>query len=222
MGITYLSHPLDENTPSYANRDEVILKAKSSISDGETANTTDIRITNNHIGTHIDVPKHFYDKGRTLTDVHPKEWFFKNPVLIDIPCEEGRLISDEDFAKAKIDKDVDFLILRTGFENFRLQDKYWNGYPGISEKACIYLRNNFNNLRAIGFDFISLTSPLFKEEGKKAHLSFLDESSDRGIFIIEDMKIAHLAESPEKVIVAPLLLNNGNGGPVTIIVYQDA
>lgn len=219
MEITYLSHPIDESTPSYGNRDEIILKAKSSISDGETANTTDIRITNNHIGTHIDVPKHFYDNGRTLTDVHPKEWFFENPTLIDIPCERGRLISEEDFMKANVHKNTDFLILRTGFEKFRLQDKYWNGYPGISEEACIYLRENFKNLRAIGFDFISLTSPLFKEEGKKAHLSFLDESSGRGIFIIEDMKIAHLNKNPEKVIISPLLLDNGNGGPVTIFAF---
>ena len=163
MHVQYLSHPLSEDTPSYGNRDKVILETKSSISEGDTSNTTDFRLTNNHIGTHIDVPKHFYDSGSTLTDVSPEDWIFNSVNLIDIPCENGRLIEKDDFESIRIKENVDFLIIRTGFEKMRKEDKYWNAYPGISEETCEYLRENFKQLRAVGFDFISLTSPLFKE-----------------------------------------------------------
>lgn len=220
MIVKYLSHALSTNTPSYGNRDEVILDPKSSIANGDTSNTTDFRLTNNHIGTHIDVPNHFYDKGSTITDISPTQWLFSKVNIIELPCLEARLISVKDFQAKNIDADTDLLLIRTGFENFRNENIYWNGYPGISEKACIYLRKEFLNLRAIGFDFISLTSPLFKEEGLKAHLSLLNEDLSRPIFIIEDMKLSTLKGNPTHVIVAPLLIDDGNGGPATIFSLQ--
>lgn len=217
MKVKFLSHPLSSDTPSYGDRDEVVLLPKSSISNGDTSNTTDFRLTNNHIGTHFDVPKHFYDDGSTITDISPDLWLFFNVCLIDIPCEQGRLIEVSDFESVIIKSDTDLLLIRTGFENFRNEDKYWNGYPGISENACEYLRSKFEILRAVGFDFISLTSPLFKEQGKKAHLSFLNEKDRRPIYIIEDMKLSVLTSDPDNVIVAPLLIDKGNGGPVTVL-----
>lgn len=217
MKVSYLSHPLTTDTPSYGNRDEVILDQKSSISAGDTSNTTDLRLTNNHIGTHFDVPNHFYENGKTITDIDPSDWFFEKIEIIDIECENGRLINEEDFKAHEIPLETDFLIIRTGFEKFRDQEVYWKAYPGISEKACEYLRSNFSYLRAVGLDFISLTSPLFKTEGKAAHKVFLEERAGSFIIIIEDMKVAHLSNNPDKIIIAPLLLDKGNGGPVTII-----
>lgn len=220
MNVSYLSHPLTIDTPSYGNRDQVILDSKSSIALGDTSNTTDVRLTNNHIGTHFDVPKHFYDEGKTITDIDPSEWFFENIKLIDIKCEEGRLIDIDDIKAHEIPLETDLLIVRTGFENFRDQDVYWNAYPGISERACDYLRSTYQSLRGVGFDFISLTSPLFKPEGKAAHRVLLDEREGQFVLIIEDMKISHLQKDPEKIVLAPLLLDRGNGGPVTILAYS--
>lgn len=220
MEVSYLSHSLTNDTPSYGNRDHVKIIPKSEISNGETSNTSHIEITNNHIGTHIDVPKHFYDNGKTITDIDPIEWVFNSICIIDIPCDEAKLIDVNDLDNSDILPDTDFLIIRTGYENKRYEDAYWNSYPGISEIACEYLRSNFPQLRAIGFDFISLTSPKFKPEGKKAHLSLLDERKGRFIFIIEDMKIAHLTVNPEQAVVIPLLVQNGNGGAVTILSFS--
>jgi len=221
MQVKYLSHPLSSNTPSYGNRDQVILKPKSSIAEGDTSNTTDFRLTNNHIGTHIDVPRHFYDEGSTITDISPDQFLFFIITLIDIPCKKGRLIEVSDIISEDISADTELLLIRTGFENYRIEDVYWNGYPGISEDTCEYLRKEFENLRAVGFDFISLTSPLFKEQGKKAHLSLLNEKDGRPILIIEDMKLSKLTNTPSQVIVAPLLMDQGNGGPVTVLALND-
>ena len=217
MIVKYLSHALSINTPSYGNRDEVILDPKSSIANGDTSNTTDFRLTNNHIGTHIDVPNHFYDDGNTITEISPIQWFFFNVCVLKIPCEEGRLLDVTDFELTQIKHDTDLLLIKTGFETLRNEDVYWNGYPGISEDACVFFRKHLKNLRAIGFDFISLTSPLFKEQGKKAHLSLLNEKDNRPIFIIEDMKLSGLSGNPDQVIIAPLLIEEGNGGPVTVL-----
>lgn len=217
MKVNYLSHPFTPTTPSYGNRDQVIITPKNSISNGDSSNTTDFRLTNNHIGTHFDAPKHFYDNGSTTTDITPDQWFFENISLIDIPCTEGRLINISDIENLNILPKTDLLLIRTGFEKYRSDEIYWNGYPGISEETCDFLRQKYKQLRAVGFDFISLTSPLFKEQGKKAHLSFLNEAEGRPIYIIEDMKLSALINNPDEVIVAPLLIEDGNGGPVTVM-----
>jgi kynurenine formamidase len=212
-----LSHPLSVDTPSYGNRDSVNIIPKSRIEDGETANTSTWTLTNNHIGTHIDVPKHFYTDGKTLTDIEPHEWVFNKVSFINIALEKGKLISEKDLDFNSIHDDTELLLIRTGFEQKRSDDVYWNGYPGLNPDMCRILRSKFKKLRGIGFDFISLTSPLFKEAGKEAHRILLEEKNGDFVFIIEDMKLSTLATSPEKVIILPTLVEKGNGGPVTAL-----
>lgn len=216
MQVTYLSHPITNDTPSYGNRDEIRITPQNEISKGDTANTSGVYISNNHIGTHVDVPKHFYDDGKTITDLEPKEWVFNHITLIDISCQKAKLIDIKDLELLDISAKTEFLIIRTGFEKKRGTKAYWNAYPSISPGACVFLRQKYSNLRAVGFDFISLTSPLFKEAGKESHKILLEEKGGEFIFIIEDMKIGHLEKAPNTLIMAPLLINQGNGGPVTI------
>lgn len=182
VSFIYLSHPLSAETPSYGNRDSVNITPKSLISEGETANTSTWILTNNHIGSHIDVPKHFYIDGKTLTDIEPHEWVFNKVSFINIPCEKGKLISEDDVAFQGIHEDTELLLIRTGFEQKRTNDVYWNGYPGLSPDLCRLLRSKYKKLRGIGFDFISLTSPLFKEAGKEAHRILLEEKETLYLF----------------------------------------
>jgi arylformamidase len=214
---TFLTHPIDSKTPSYGNRTPIILKDITRISDGDTANTTDIHFTNNHIGTHVDVPKHFYENGKTITNLNPEEWIFQKVSLIDITCTSAMLISVENIRMSHLKPDVDFLIIRTSYGQRRNEESYWSDYPGIAPDACSYLRESFPTLRGIGFDFISLTSPKFKEEGKAAHRILLDDSTGRFVLIVEDMKIDHLTEAPFILCVSPLLIQDGNGGPATVL-----
>lgn len=216
----FLSHPLSMETPSYGNRDSVNIIPKSRIEDGETANTSTWTLTNNHIGTHVDVPKHFYIDGKTLTDVEPHEWVFNKISLLNIPCEKGKLINEEDVDFKSIHEDTELLFIRTGFEQNRSDDVYWNGYPGLNPDLCRLLRSKYKKLRGIGFDFISLTSPLFKEAGKEAHRILLEEKNGDFVFIIEDMKLSKLIKTPRIVIILPMLVEKGNGGPVTVIAQQ--
>lgn len=216
MEIVLLTHPLDGDTPSYANRDRVEIARKEAIELGNTANTSTVHFSNNHIGTHVDLPRHFFDTGRTVTDIEPADWFFTRVCLIEIPCDSAKLISIEDLKIARIRTDADFLIIRTGFESKRGDDAYWNSYPGIAAEACRHLRQNFRSLRAIGFDFISLTSPLFKSEGKAAHEVLLDDSSGAFVFVVEDMKLKELKKEPATLCMAPLMISNANGTPVTL------
>ena len=213
-----LSHTLNEATPSYGNRDKIIIEANSSISDGETANTSRWTFTNNHIGTHIDVPKHFSDTGKCTFDYPIGYFIFNKVAFIDLHCKGGHLIGPEDLEMMDIPSDIEFLAIRTGFENYRYEDKYWNNNPGLKSSLASYIRTKFPKLRCLGFDFISITSWLHRSEGKLAHKAFLfPENGEREILAIEDMSLLGVNKEIDQIIVSPLFMGDGNGGSVTVI-----
>jgi arylformamidase len=215
-----LSHVLTSKTPSYGNRDKVYIRKNSSILSGDSANTSSYFISNNHIGTHIDVPNHFSESGLKTFEIPIDQFIFNKIGLIDFNCHEAILIGSHEIKNLlyQIDSDIDLLLIRTGFEKYRNQDKYWNDNPGLAPELADYLRLNFSKLRCIGFDFISLASWKFRQFGKEAHLSFLKpESNEKSLLIIEDMFLSEIKSNLESVIVAPFFIEDGNGGAVTVI-----
>ena len=123
--IRFLSHPYSENTPSYGDRDRVEITSNSSIGNGDTANSSRWLFTNNHIGTHVDVPYHFDPTGKKILDYTPEEWIFHKVALVDIPTEESCLIDGQDLANFSINSDIELLLIRTGYEKYRSKKKYW-------------------------------------------------------------------------------------------------
>jgi len=211
-----LSHIIDSETPTYGNRDKIIIEESSCIADGASANSSKWVFFTNHLGTHIDMPKHFFDDGASLTDIPLDFWFSDKVQLIDIPLDKAVLINDTLlFEYVNIKTEV--LIIRTGYEKYRHNDKYWNDNPGLSANLGIWLRTNRPNIKMVGFDFISLTSWINKEKGKKAHQAFLNPNGEgHAICIIEDMKLNEINFDIESIIVSPLFVKNTNGGPVTV------
>ena len=213
-----LSHVLRQDTPTYGNRDKVIIRVNSSMKAGETANSSCLVLSNNHIGTHIDVPRHFSVDGKRTVDYSIGDYVFEACQVIDVPRHDAFLIGEEDLKEVIIRPDADLLLIRTGYEALRGEDAYWNNNPGLHPDLADYLRKNYPNLRCVGFDFISVTSWQHRAEGKLAHKAFLaPEDGGREIWAIEDM---HLKDAPieiQKVIVAPLLVEDGNGTAVTVI-----
>ena len=133
-----LSHIISQNTPSYGNSDGIIIRSNSAIERNETANTSTWIFSNNHIGTHIDAPYHFCEKGKKTYEIAIDDYIFNKAQLIDIPCASAKLIGITDLEKIPgIQQDIELLLIRTGFENFRSEDKYWNDSPGISSELAV-------------------------------------------------------------------------------------
>jgi len=215
--LILLSHILSNNTPSFGDRDKFIESNNSSILTGHSSNTSSWNFSNNHLGTHIDVPLHIDPVGDSITSIPLIDWFFNNITLIDIPLNESKLITVNDINSNKIEKETELLLIRTNYESFRNNSKYWNDNPGIAPEVASFLRVNFSHLRCIGFDFISLTSWKFRSIGKESHKSFLmPEPNESPILIIEDMSLINVRSKIEWVLVSPIFVSNSNGAPVTI------
>ena len=215
----YLSYFMNENTPLYGGSKGVEVKINSDLKNGDSSNTKKLSF-HNHSGTHIDYPNHFILEGKTSEAYKAQDWVFYHPYLLEVKAEENELISFSEAQLEKLPKEIDFLILKTEFGAFRGQEKYWNYNPGLSPDLANKLRNNFRNLKVIGMDFISITSYQNREIGRLAHRQFLGGKNP--LLLVEDMDLSSLKKTPRSLICAPLLIENIDGSPVTIIAEIDS
>jgi kynurenine formamidase len=171
----------------------------------------------NHLGTHIDAPRHVDDLGRAVNDYAFDSFVFSHPLVLELPKGESEMVTSADLKEhaGKIAK-ADLLLLRTGFQKRRDGDpaSYMNRNPGVSAKAACYLVSDFPRLRALGFDFISLSAVQNREEGRKAHRALL---GGRDFFIVEDMDLSHVPRHIKRVLVVPLLVEGVDSVPCTVL-----
>jgi arylformamidase len=218
--VIYLSHVLSQKTTGYGGKKGFIFEIVSSQAQGDSSNSSRW-IFHNHIGTHIDVPYHFSEKGLKLDSYEASFWYFESPYFIDYPTQAGDLIAPGLWSE-NIPLEADLLLIRTGFEAYRQKELYWQNNPGLSGELGVWLRENRPKLRAIGLDAISATCYQKRAEGKRAHLAFLSsEVKGNPILIIEDMSLYALKVSPHRVIMTPLIVEGADGGPVTVLAEID-
>jgi len=215
--IRYLSHFLKSSIPVYGcSRTEIGTEKRKSIKDGDSCNTYWIGLEN-HWGTHVDAPAHFFDDAFSVADYPAEYWIFKHPQVIEIPCSEGILVSIEHL-EDKLDAKTDLLLIKTGFQRFRGEEKYSTGNPGVDSRVGPWLRARYKTIKAIGFDFVSISSYQNREEGRLAHKAFLDpNAAGSPILIIEDMHVGADLSKLEEVWVVPLMLQGIDSAPCTVM-----
>lgn len=217
--MIYLSHYLSNNTPGYGNRKDVEITKNSDICCGDPSNSLYIKMSN-HVGTHIDLPKHFDASGKAISDYPPSYWHFENIQVIEIPDVAPSQLIMHSHLPEEISENTEVLLLKTSFENYRGTEQYWNYGPGIHEDFARHLRLNFSNLKVIGFDFISLTSYQNRMHGRRAHRNLLSKEDIKSepICIIEDMTLKDVSKNTKisKLIVSPLLIDGADGTHVTV------
>lgn len=210
----YLSYFMDHTTPLYGGGKGISISPDRSILNGDTANTKQLTFQN-HSGTHIDFPNHFFENAKTAENYSADFWMFEKPFLVLRKAEENEIFCLSDDEMKMIPDEIDFLIIKTGFGKFRGEEKYWKYNPGFAPIFANKLREKFPNLKVIGMDFISLTSYQNRELGREAHRMFL--GGDKPILLIEDMDLSKIMHSPKTISCLPLLINGLDGSPVTII-----
>ena len=213
----FLSYNISENLTAYKNGKRIKIINERRIAKGDSCNLTSLELPT-HLGTHIDFLYHFDENGKKGDDLQANEFVFKATQLVDISnnLKNDKIITEQNFDELNFNSNTDLLIIKTGYCKERFNEKYYKNYPGFSEKLAKYFKSKMPKLRAIGFDLISLSSPLNGELGKKAHIEFLKEEK---ILIIEDMDLRNLDSDSQinTVVVAPLRFENSDGAPVTVL-----
>jgi kynurenine formamidase len=197
---------------------QVKIKQISDMKKGDISNAFNIAI-NNHTGTHIDAPRHFSVGGWKISEFEIGDFFFENPVCIDVPKIDSELVMQRDLEvyESQI-AGADILLVRTGFARYRRTDKerYCSKNPGFSSEAARYLIRNFSKLRAVGMDTMSFGANENLKDGIEVHKVLLD-NPDRFLFIIEDLNLEFRLERIKRVIVAPLFVEEFDSSFCTVI-----
>jgi arylformamidase len=219
----WLSHPWGPSCPAYGGGSKIEITSMGNMANGDTSNSLKFSASN-HIGTHMDAPRHFITDGRSVDSYSPAELCFSSPCIFDVKLAENirhvgitHLESQSDVAK-KIFYSCDLLLIRTGAEAFRNDERYWKDGFGLGLGLADYIRQHAPLCRAIGIDTISITAFSDRILGRKVHNEFL--GGGKPFFLVEDMSLKNIENASLKtVIVAPLRIEDGDGAPVSVMGY---
>jgi kynurenine formamidase len=177
-----------------------------------------------HYGTHLDAPIHF-PPGKTSIDQIPVRQLFGSAVVLDIR-EESASDSDYQLPAIRVEEWEKrngpipagaIVLLRTGWAS-RWPDapRYLNQdasgrmhFPGFSAEAVERLISR--EVSGIGCDTMSVDC------GASTDFAVHRQSLGAGLYHLENL--SDLSELPEKgafLVVAPIKLEGGSGGPVRV------
>lgn len=219
--MIFLSYILDEQTPTYGDRNRFQQIKKSDISNGSIANDTTISTTV-HVGTHIDMPYHFYENGQTIENYNADFWFFEKVLFLELN-PNSIVIKDElvDLLDGIEDIGYEILIVKTGICNQRDTNDFWEKNYGFHPDVYGYLIKSFPRIRVLGFDSISVSSFQDRMLGREAHKRFLNPK--KPILLLEDMDLRNIDGKRflKEIIISPLRIASSDGLPCTVFGVVD-
>lgn len=215
--VRYLSFPYSTCVPVYGNAEaNMEIDSIKDIAKGDSCRT--YRFTmENHWGTHVDAPAHFFLHGRRIAEYDPAYFLFERVQVVEISAEPGQLLRSEDFP-CTVSPDTELLLIKTGWSRYRGQALYSKENPGLHPDLGMWLRQNFTNLRAVGMDFVSISSYVNRDMGREAHRAFLNpEGQGTPLLLIEDMDLSTDLTGLIRVWLAPLMAAELDSAPCTIL-----
>jgi kynurenine formamidase len=177
-----------------------------------------------HYGTHLDAPAHF-PPGKTTVDEIPAKQLMGPAVVVDVRAE-GAKDADYQLPAARVAEwekrhgripEGAIVLLRTGWasrwpdaKRYRNQDTQGKmHFPGFSAEAAKLLLER--KVSALGCDTMSI------DYGASGDFAVHHLALGAGLYHLENL--ADLGELPETgafLIVAPIKLQGGSGGPVRV------
>jgi len=214
--LIFLSHEIKQNMPSYGdNNFKIKFIQMKSLKRGDSCNKFSFR-AESHLGTHVDAPAHFFDKGKKVIDYPPGYWHFAKPFLLELSLKENQVVEINDIKR--IPPQADILLIKSSFQRFRGKIKYSFNNPGISPSVAIWLRKKHPKIRALGIDFISVSPYQDRALGRECHRAFLDpKGENEPILILEDLNLAKVNRRLAYVWVSPLRVEFFDSAPCTVM-----
>jgi kynurenine formamidase len=217
-----LTHALESTMPQYSEAQPFLLQKLTGYEDGYLSYGLSMP---EHIGTHVDAPRHFWRSGRSVERLTLEE-LTGRAVVINV-IEESRRNPDYELTLddlrawerryGPIGKNS-IVILRTGWESkwyrprdFLNRDKMGVRHsPGFSCDVVDYLAHN-RAVRALGTDTLSIDPG--RSEAFCAHKALLktDKYAIEGLTNLEK-----LPPQGATIIVSPLKIAGGSGAPARV------
>ncbi|KXA90280.1 polyketide cyclase [candidate division MSBL1 archaeon SCGC-AAA259E22] len=121
--------------------------------------------TSNHIGTHLDAPRHFKTSGMTIDEI-PLDWLYGDGVVVDLTDEMDDLAAyTPEMIEERADvKKGDILVLHTGWHRYGQygpeadEERYIHMHPGAHPDMVDWLIDK--EIKIWGVDAVSTDHPM--------------------------------------------------------------
>ena len=223
MRVIDLSYAINDKLVRWPG-DEKVFEAEVNASIEKDGYFTRSFWTLEHYGTHLDAPVHFAP-GKTTVDQIPVKQFFGPAVVLDVQ-PDGAKNADYQLPVARVEEwekrhrpipEGAIVLLRTGWsarwpdaERYRNEDTLGRmHFPGFSVDAAKLLIER--KVSGLGCDSMSV------DYGASADFAVHHLTLGSGLYHLENLAdLSALPETGAFLVVAPIKLEGGSGGPVRV------
>ena len=205
MKITDLTHILHSGMPVYPGTEQPIFQKANTL---EEDGFQEAKITMySHTGTHIDSPAHML-QDRPYLDDFEIDKFIGKAMILDFSTIKVTSI-DVDRLRTYEEKirNVEFVIIKTGWSSYWGDKKYYEDFPFLSEESATWL-SEFT-LKGIGIDAISVDD--INTSTFPVHKIFLSKD----VLVIENLtNLDSINDEYFLLSIMPLKNKEADGSPV--------
>lgn len=212
MNIVDLSHTLSADMPVYPGTEQPQFVTGCSI---EEDGFLEQKITMySHTGTHVDAPAHLLKDGKTLGQLGINH-FCGSALLLNFESSNETTIELLSLlVHEKEIKQVDFLLLYTGWSKYWGTATYFSGYTTLTVEAAQWLSGL--QLKGVGLDTIS--ADVSDTEDYPVHKKLLGKD----IVIVENLTHLHLLPQTNFTFACfPMKFEHADGSPVRAVAMYE-
>ena len=212
MKVTDLTHSIHSDMPVFPGTKQPIFE-KACTFEKDSFQETEINMYS-HVGTHIDAPAHMLRNGPCL-DYFSVEHFIGDATILDFSDGKAQVI-DVDSLKPYEEKikNVEFIIIKTGWSKYWGNKKYYEDFSFLSEESAQWL-SQFN-LKGIGIDALSIDG--IESTTFAIHKILMSKN----IIIIENLtNLDSISKEYFILSIMPLKYKNADGSPVRAISIEN-
>ncbi len=199
-----VSLPLSPELLTWPGNPPVEVLANQRIASGDGANVSELRL-GTHSGTHIDPPLHFLDAAAGVDRV-PLDVLI-GPCWVTDATGRGGPVGADDLDTLGVPPGTDRLLLRT--DNSERWDRpsasFPESYVSLAADGARWLVER--GVRLVGVDFLGIEA-----RGSGDHPTHVTLLSN-DVAIVEGLDLRRVTEGAYDLIVMPLRLVDGDGGP---------
>lgn len=161
-----------------------------------------------HLGTHLDPPAHYLDRGATVDEL-PLDALVGSGVVLDMT---GRPSVDRQALEESEMGDHVRILLKTDNSPRLLEPSFHEDYVHLTEDGARYLVRR--GVQLVGIDYLSIER--YKNPGAPVHHALLEAA----VVVVEGVHLLDIAPGPYEIFCLPLRIKGADGAPARVILRQ--
>jgi arylformamidase len=181
------------------------------LAEGDPANVSELRI-GTHTGTHVDPPVHFVP-GAAGIDRVPLDTLVGDAVVADARGLKGPM-GPAELEKLSIPEGIKRVLIRSDNSDLwrHLPTEFPDGYVCLHPEGARWIVDR--GIELIGVDFLSV-----EEKGTPGHPTH-HVLLENDVVIVEGLDLGDVEPGPYRLVVLPLRIVDGDGGPARAILIE--